>query len=160
MRFYTFRIIEDLRGNLMAIEGLKDVPFPIARIFYLWGMPQGVKRGGHAHRTLQSVLVCLRGAVDVTLDDGAQKFTCRLDSPGRGLYMGNMMWIDMQNFTADCLIAVFVDACYDESEYIRDYGEFLQKSGTFRGDLAAPSSPLEPHEKFLLPPPVKAGIKK
>lgn len=126
MDFYKFRTVTDSRGNLMVVEGLQDVPFSIARVYYLWGMSPDGKRGGHAHRKLREVAICLRGACDFAIDDGIQKSVYRLDSPDCGLYLGEMVWRDMLNFTSDCLIAVFADSQYDENDYIRDYEEFQE----------------------------------
>ena len=123
--FFDFRVRADSRGSLLAVEGADDIPFAIARVYYLFGMPAVVRRGFHAHRNLRQVAVCLRGGCDILLDDGKEKTTVCLDSPAKGLFIGKMIWRELFNFSPDCLLAVFADAPYDESDYIREYKEFL-----------------------------------
>ncbi|MBE8158828.1 MAG: hypothetical protein HAW59_05500, partial [Betaproteobacteria bacterium] len=117
---------EDLDAAVREVaEGGADIPFSIARVYYLFGMPPDSRRGFHAHRQLRQVAVCLRGGCGVFLDDGAEKTTVRLDSPAKGLLIDKMIWHELFNFSPDCMLAVFADAPYDESDYIRDYKVFL-----------------------------------
>ena len=115
----------DERGSLSVVEGGKLVPFEIKRVYYIYGTKLGVERGFHAHKALQQLAVAVSGSCDMVLDDGTQKKTVRLDSPGRGVRIGAGVWRVMKNFTPDCVLVVFADTHYDESDYIRDYDEFL-----------------------------------
>ena len=124
-QFFNFRLHTDPRGNLLAVEGGVDIPFTIARVYYLFGMPPDSRRGFHAHRELRQAAICLRGSCDILLDNGADKTTVHLDSPGKGLLIDKMVWHELFNFSPDCLLAVFADALFDENDYIRDYKEFL-----------------------------------
>ncbi|MGI9306078.1 MAG: sugar 3,4-ketoisomerase [Gammaproteobacteria bacterium] len=124
-QFLDFRIFADSRGALLAAEGETDIPFRIARVYYLFNMPPGARRGRHAHRALRQAAVCLRGRCDILLDGGKNKTVCRLDSPAKGVLIEKMVWRELFNFSPDCLLAVFADAPHDESDYIRDYGAFL-----------------------------------
>lgn len=128
-QFFTFRINADKRGCLLAIEGAADIPFAIARVYFLFEAPPAARRGGHAHRNLRQAAVCLRGGCDMLLDNGEDKTAVRLDSPSRGLLIDKMIWRELFNFSPDCLLAVFADAPYDEGDYIRDYGDFLAVTG-------------------------------
>ena len=124
-QFIDFRIIGDARGSLLVAEGGDNIPFTIARVYYVYDMPPDARRGFHAHHTLQQIAVCLRGTCDFLLDDGKSKVECRLDSPAKGLYIGKMIWHEFYNASPDCLLAVFADAKYDEGDYIREYESFL-----------------------------------
>ena len=117
-------IRSDERGDLLAVEGGADIPFAIARVYYLFGMPDAVKRGGHAHRQLRQVAVSLRGGCDILLDDGDGQNIYHLDSPAVGLLIDKMIWRELFNFSSDCMLAVFADAPFDESDYIRSYDDF------------------------------------
>ncbi|MGU9951874.1 MAG: sugar 3,4-ketoisomerase [Gammaproteobacteria bacterium WSBS_2016_MAG_OTU1] len=128
-QFIDFRIIGDARGSLLVAESGDNIPFTIARVYYVYDMPPDARRGFHAHHTLQQIAVCLRGTCDFLLDDGKSKVECRLDSPAKGLYIGKMIWHEFYNASPDCLLAVFADAKYDEGDYIREYESFLTAVG-------------------------------
>ncbi len=128
-QFIDFRIIGDTRGSLLVAESGDNIPFTIARVYYVYDMPPDSRRGFHAHRTLQQIAVCLRGNCDFLLDDGKSKVECQLDSPAKGLYIGKMIWREFYNASPDCLLAVFADAKYDEGDYIREYESFLTAVG-------------------------------
>ena len=115
----------DERGRLVAIEGMSDVPFGIARAYYVYGTTPGVTRGLHAHRALNQLAVAVAGSCTMLLDDGTQRVTVRLDDPAVGLTMGPMIWHEMSDFSPDCVLMVLADAAYDEADYIRDYDAFL-----------------------------------
>ena len=115
----------DERGRLVAIEGTNDVPFAIARVYYVFGTTSGVTRGRHAHRALNQLAVAVAGSCTMLLDDGANKVSVRLDDPAVGLTMGSMIWREMSDFSDDCVLMVLADAVYDEADYIRDYNDFL-----------------------------------
>lgn len=116
----------DERGSLIAIEQSRDVPFAIARVYYLFGTREGVTRGLHAHRALRQFAVAVSGSCTILLDDGVRRDTLRLDDPSVGLILPPMVWHEMSDFSADCVLMVLADAPYDEADYIRDYDRFLE----------------------------------
>ncbi|MFC7537745.1 sugar 3,4-ketoisomerase [Sphingomonas sp. GCM10030256] len=116
----------DERGSLVAIEGRRDVPFPIERVYYIFGTPPGVDRGFHAHLRLRQLAIAVSGACTMMLDDGHERTDVRLDRPNRGLAIGPMIWREMRDFTPDCVLMVLADAHYDAAEYLRDYPRFLE----------------------------------
>ena len=120
-----FKPLGDDRGHLVAVESNKSIPFDVQRVYYIYGTGKGVERGFHAHKALNQVAVAVSGSCDMVLDDGKNKVTVHLDSPTEGLYIGPGMWRVMNNFSKDCVLLVFADAHYDESDYIRDYDEFI-----------------------------------
>lgn len=121
-----FQTLGDARGSLVALETGKQIPFEIKRAYYIFDTKQGVRRGFHAHKTLQQVAVCVRGACSILLDDGTDQVTVRLDRPNKGLYVGAMLWREMFDFTDDCVLLVLADEIYDESDYIRSHAHFLR----------------------------------
>lgn len=123
--------IADPRGHLTFIEGARHVPFDIARVYYVYGTPEGAERGGHAHRRLEQLVIALTGSFDVLLDDGTQRRTIALDRADRGLYIGTMVWRELARFTAGAVCLVLASLPYDEADYYRDYQEFLR---AVRGD--------------------------
>lgn len=117
--------INDPRGNLTFIEGGRHVPFDISRVFYLYDVPTEEGRGAHAHRRLHQFLICLSGSFDVVIDDGESKATIHLNRPWKGLHVPPMIWAAEVNFDPGSVCLVLASAAYDESDYIRDYKEFL-----------------------------------
>lgn len=116
----------DERGSLIAIEESADVPFRIARIYYVYATRPGVVRGQHAHRILRQGAVAISGACTMDLDDGERRASVRLDDPALMLLMPPMVWHDMRDFTADCVLLVLAEAPYDEADYVRDYDRFVE----------------------------------
>jgi dTDP-4-dehydrorhamnose 3,5-epimerase-like enzyme len=127
VQLLMFQIMGDDRGSLISIENQKNIPFDVKRVYYIFGTQPGVRRGCHAHKRLQQVLICLSGACNVLLDDGKDKKEVRLDCPSKGLFIGGCIWRELYNFTEDCVVLVLADEYYDESEYIRDYEEFKKE---------------------------------
>lgn len=123
--------IADPRGHLTFVEGSRHVPFDIARVYYLYEVPEGAERGGHAHRRLEQLVIAATGSFDVILDDGAERRTIRLDRADRGLLIGTMVWRELNRFTAGAVCLVLASLPYDEADYYRDYQEFLK---AVRGD--------------------------
>lgn len=115
----------DERGSLVAVETQQDLPFELKRVYYIFGTKEGVERGFHAHKNLQQVAVAVRGSCTMVLDDGHEKLEILLNDPTQGLYIGSMIWRVMKNFTEDCVLLVFADQHYSESDYIRSYSDFL-----------------------------------
>ncbi len=119
-----FDIRGDERGSLVAVEGGNDVPFDIARVYYVFGTVEGVSRGFHAHRNLRQVAIAVQGSCTMLLDDGHDRRSVHLDDPSVGLHIGPMTWREMHDFTPDCVLLVLANQPYDESDYIRVYEEF------------------------------------
>lgn len=118
--------ITDPRGNLSFIEGGRHIPFEIKRVYYLYDVPGGSDRGSHAHKNLHQFIVAMSGSFDVVLDDGVQKKRFHLNRSYYGLYVCPMMWRYLDNFSSGAVCMVLASAHYDESDYIRDYDEFLK----------------------------------
>lgn len=116
----------DSRGNLSVIEELKDIPFKIERTYWIYDVPGGEKRGGHAYKNNQEFIVALSGSFDVILDNGKTKSTFSLNRSYEGLYVPKGMWREMVNFSTNSLALILSSTVYDEDDYIRDYQEFLQ----------------------------------
>lgn len=118
--------ITDVRGNLSYIEGPSLVPSDIQRIYYLYDVPGGADRGAHAHKALHQLVVALSGAFDIVLDDGKDRKSVRLDRAYKSLYICPMIWRTLNNFSSGAVCLVLASERYDESDYIRDYGDFLK----------------------------------
>lgn len=116
--------IEDPRGNLSVIEH-EVVPFDIKRVYYLYDVPAGAERGGHAHKKLQQFLVALSGSFDVLLNDGKVEKTVTLNKPFEGLLITNGIWRELKNFSSGAVCLVVASEVYEEADYIRDFSEFL-----------------------------------
>lgn len=122
-----FSIKGDSRGSLIALESERSVPFDIKRVYYIFNTKPGVHRGKHAHCNLQQVLVCVRGCCKILLDDGRHKEVFVLDHPDQGLYVKDLIWREMYDFSDDCVLMVLANDFYHEEDYIRDYAAFLHK---------------------------------
>jgi dTDP-4-dehydrorhamnose 3,5-epimerase-like enzyme len=123
---YTFQTHGDARGELVAIEEFKDIPFRVKRIYYMYGVAEGITRGYHAHKALEQILICIHGSCKIRLDDGTERKEVLLDKPYEGLYVSNCMWREMFDFSEDGVLLVLASELYDEADYIRDYDEFLK----------------------------------
>ncbi|WP_147114954.1 FdtA/QdtA family cupin domain-containing protein [Tateyamaria sp. syn59] len=121
-------IVSDPRGDLTFIEGGRHVPFDIRRVYYLYNVPVDSERGGHAHRELEQVIFALSGSFRMKIDDGTTKADVWLRNPRRGLYIKNMVWREMDNFSQGAVCMVLASHFYDEADYYRDYSEFLAAS--------------------------------
>ena len=118
--------ITDPRGNLSVIEEFKDIPFRIERTYWIYDVPGGEKRGGHAYKENQEFIVALSGSFDVVLDDGKEKKTFFLNRSYNGLYVPKGMWREMDNFSTNSLALVLSSTKYEVTDYIWDYNEFLE----------------------------------
>ncbi len=116
--------ISDPRGNLTFIEANKHVPFEIRRVYYLYDVPGGETRGGHAHKILEQVIIAASGSFDVVLDDGTHRKRFFLNRSYYGLYIPAMVWREIENFSSGSVCLVMTSAVYDASDYYRDYEEF------------------------------------
>ncbi len=117
--------IADPRGNLTFIEGGRHVPFQIQRVYYLYDTPGGAERGGHAHKDLHQLIVAMSGSFDVILDDGAERKRFHLNRSYYGLYVCPMIWRELDNFSSGSVCMVLASNFYDESDYYRDFQQFL-----------------------------------
>lgn len=120
--------ISEPRGNLTFIEGpegASHIPFGIKRVYYLYDVPGGAERGGHAHKDLHQLIVAMSGSFDIVLDDGFSKKRFHLNRSYQGLYICPMIWREMDNFSSGAVCMVLASNFYDESDYYRDYKEFL-----------------------------------
>ena len=129
VNWIDFPPLGDDRGSLVALEGAKTVPFDIKRVYYIFDTKKGVSRGFHAHKNLEQVAICVRGACRMVLDDGTNRVDAILDSPIKGIYIGNLVWREMHEFSEDCVLLVLASEHYDEADYIRDYQDFEQITG-------------------------------
>lgn len=118
--------ITDPRGNLTFIEGGRHVGFDIRRVYYLYDVPGGAARAGHGHRKLHQLMIAMSGSFDVTLDDGAAKRKYHLNRSYYGLYICPMIWRDIDNFSSGSVCMVLASDYFDESDYYREYADFLE----------------------------------
>ncbi len=118
--------ISDPRGNLTFIEGNRQVPFDIQRVYYLYDVPGGSERGGHAHKALHQLIIAISGSFDVVIDDGKEKKRLHLSRSYNGLYVCPMIWRELDNFSSGSVCMVLASNKYDESDYYRDYGQFMK----------------------------------
>ena len=117
--------ISDPRGNLTFIESGNHIDFDIKRVYYLYDVPGGAERGGHAHKELQQLIIAIAGSFDIVLDDGYKKKKFHLNRSYYGLYICPMVWRELENFSSGSVCMVLASIFYDESDYYRDYSEFL-----------------------------------
>ena len=122
--------IQDPRGNLTFIEGGTHVDFDIQRVYYLYDVPGGSSRGGHAHKALRQLIIAMSGSFDVLLDDGQEKRTFHLNRSYVGLYVCPMIWRELDNFSSGSVCMVLASNHYDEADYFRDYDNFLRAKAT------------------------------
>jgi dTDP-4-dehydrorhamnose 3,5-epimerase-like enzyme len=116
----------DARGQLSVAELGGALPFPVRRIYWIYGTQLGVSRGFHAHKQLRQLCVCVTGSVRIVLFDGQREEDVTLNSSAQGLLIGPDLWREMHDFSPDCVLMVFASAEYDETDYIRDRSQFIQ----------------------------------
>lgn len=126
---YGFIPHGDSRGQLIALEEFKEIPFSVKRVYYIYDTAPGVTRGFHAHKSLEQVLICIHGSCKIRLDNGRETAVVPLDEPSKGLYIGHDMWREMFDFSPDAVLLVLASELYDEADYIRNYDEFLKYAG-------------------------------
>jgi hypothetical protein len=122
--------IHDPRGNLTFVEGGNHVPFNFQRVYYLYDVPGGAERGGHAHKELHQLIIAMSGSFDVVLDDGKNKKRINLNRSHYGLYVCPMIWREIDNFSSGSVCLVLASNKYDEADYLRDYRKFKGESWT------------------------------
>lgn len=123
---YAFQQHGDERGMLVALEEHKDIPFEIKRVYYMYDTKEGVRRGFHAHKSLEQILICIHGSCKILMDNGKEKKIVSLEKPYEGLYISNAIWREMYDFSPDAVLMVLASDIYREEDYIRDYDEFLK----------------------------------
>lgn len=126
VKMYHFPPHGDNRGQLVAIEAMKDLPFEIKRVYYIYDTLTDVRRGFHAHRNLQQILICVHGSCKIHLDNGFDTAEVTLDKPYEGLYISNDMWREMYDFSEGAVLLVLASEYYDEADYIRNYEDFIK----------------------------------
>lgn len=123
---YIFEDKTDLRGSLIAIEGNHEVPFDIKRIYYMYNIPQGASRGCHAHKSLEQVLICISGQCSILMDNGQEREEVTLSRKTEGVYIPPKIWHEIRSCSDNAIIIALASDYYDESDYIRDYADFMR----------------------------------
>lgn len=126
-RIINFPKVENAKGNLSFIEENNHVPFEIKRVYYLYDVPSGATRGGHAHRVMEQIIIALSGSFDVIVDDGSVRKPFLLNRPHYGLYVPPSVWREIENFSSNSVALILASTFYDENDYIRNY-EVFKKS--------------------------------
>ena len=126
VEWINFTTHGDERGSLIAIENNKDIPFPIRRIYYIYGSLYDAVRGKHAHKDLNQILICVSGSCDILLDNGEEREVAHLDAKDKGIYIYGFIWREMMHFSPDCVLLALVDKPYDPKDYVFDYDLMLQ----------------------------------
>ncbi|WP_339471888.1 sugar 3,4-ketoisomerase [Pseudomonas sp. EL_65y_Pfl1_R83] len=119
------QVLGDDRGQLVVLEAQKNVPFDIKRVYFLIGTQPGVSRGFHAHRELQQAAICVSGQCRMLMNDGFKIEEVILNSSSKAIFIDKMIWHEMHDFSADCILLVLASDFYDEQDYIRDYSKFI-----------------------------------
>lgn len=123
---YMFQPHGDYRGQLVSLEEGNDIPFSIKRVYYMYNTCSGIVRGRHAFKSLQQIFVCIHGSCKIKLDNGRETKVVIMEHPYEGLFVPNHMWREMYDFSEDAVLMVFASELYDESNFIREYDEFLK----------------------------------
>lgn len=126
IKIFNFEPHGDSRGQLISVEAGNDLPFEIKRVYYIYDTLKDVRRGFHAHKNLEQVLICVNGSCKIHLDNGYDTAEVLLDNPSKGLYISNDMWREMYDFSHGAVLLVLASQHYDESDYIRNYDKFIQ----------------------------------
>ncbi len=126
IKLIDFSSLGDERGSLVAIEGNKNIPFDIKRVYYIFGTQKNIARGFHAHKELNQVAVCITGKCRMLLDNGNAKENVWMDSATKGVLIEDMVWHEMHDFSDDCVLLVLASDIYNESDYIRNYQAFIE----------------------------------
>lgn len=121
-----FPKVYDPRGALTYVYNHEHVPFKVRRVYYLYDVPGGAERGGHAHKNLEQVVVALMGSFDLILDDGIEKKRYHLNRPYYGIYIKDLIWREMDNFSSGAICMVMASSLYEAGDYVREYAEFLE----------------------------------
>lgn len=125
-KIFDFDVKGDDRGGLIALEQNIDIPFKINRVYYIFDTGKDVERGFHAHKNLDQVLIAINGSCEVVMDNGTYKEVVTLDSRNKGLLVESMVWHEMRGFSPDCVLLALASDYYKESDYIRNYEDFIK----------------------------------
>lgn len=123
---YEFQSHGDERGSLVALEEGKEIPFSIKRVYYMYNTLENVRRGFHAHKKLEQILICISGECKILLDNGEEKEVVILNKKNEGIYISSNIWREMFDFSEDAILLVLASELYDESDYIRNYNDYLK----------------------------------
>ncbi|MCI0502285.1 MAG: FdtA/QdtA family cupin domain-containing protein [Fusobacteria bacterium] len=123
-RLVELKVNDDHRGSLVALEGNKEIPFAIKRVFYIYGNKELQPRAGHANHNNELFLICLNGSCRITVDDGRNREKYILCQPQQGLYVDSNVWVEIDGFTSSCVLLALASKAYTEEDYIEDYEEF------------------------------------
>lgn len=123
--FFELPKNQSSKGNITAVNGLIEIPFNIKRVYYLYDIPGGEARGGHAHKNLKQFILAASGSFDLIIDDGRLKKTYNLNRPNQGVILQSGLWRELNNFSSGSICLVFASERYKESDYIRNYEDFL-----------------------------------
>lgn len=127
-RWVKLTVVSDQEGDLAYVEETRHIPFAIKRVFYIYNVPHGKKRGNHAHRTTEQLIIAASGCFDVILDGGSDREKYHLDRPDFGLYVQKMTWSELECFSSGAVCLVLASQVFDEGDYLRDYGAFKRAS--------------------------------
>ena len=131
VKFFNLRTIIEPDGNLVPIESNSDIPFPIRRVFYVYGVKDQNDRGKHSHHKTKQILICLNGEIEVICDDGNERKKYELLKPHQAIYIPEMIWDEQRYLSEDSILLVLTNTYYNENDYIEDYDEFKKlKNGT------------------------------
>lgn len=126
VKLVDFHTLGDERGSLIALEENYNIPFDIKRVYYIFDTKKGVIRGYHAHLNLKQMAIAVKGSCTFIIDDGKNREEITLDTPNKGLLIEGLIWREMKDFSADCVLVVLASEYYDENDYIRDYQKFIE----------------------------------
>jgi dTDP-4-dehydrorhamnose 3,5-epimerase-like enzyme len=126
LKLVELNLHKDTRGNLVVAEQNKNVPFNINRVFFIYNVEEGERRGAHAHKQTRQMIVCVNGSVKILVDNGSERETFLLDSPSTGLLIEPSDWHEMYDFSLNTMLVVLASMTYDPNDYLRDYIEFLK----------------------------------
>ena len=126
-KLINMQVFGDERGKLVSLEGSRNIPFEIKRVYYIYDTLPEQERGKHAHKEQEQIIIAIDGSSQFVLDDGRTRETVWLNRPDIGLYIGKNMWREMRHFSYGCKLLILASTYYDEKEYIRNYDEFLKE---------------------------------
>ena len=127
-KLLDFKTLGDDRGSLIPLEENYNAPFDIKRVYYIFDTKEGVIRGFHAHINLKQIAIAVKGSCTFILDNGKTRVEIKLDNPNKGLLIEGLIWREMKDFSPDCVLVVLASEHYTESDYIRDYNNFLEEA--------------------------------
>lgn len=131
----SFTVHHDMYGSLVPVETFSDIPFDIKRVYYIYSVENGCRRGFHSHRALQQALICVHGSVTILVKTPDSEENIRLDDPSKALLIGPMVWREMYDFSPDAVLLVLASEHYTPSDYIRDYGQYEKEAVAYFGRI-------------------------